>query len=146
MSVRLPVFRIRLKYLHWHMIILTPDYYLRYYHHPKFILLASYIKILWASYICHAPSFLVTNHVFPVPGIYFQTKKSLTQVSKLSSIETSFDHAPLLFSSYRSSYRSMCCLSPSEHLLHCTVVIWLYAGTSSHSSIHLIHPQHRAQY
>lgn len=40
----------------------------------------------------------VTNHVFPVPGIYFQTKKSLTQVSKLSSIETSFDHALLLFS------------------------------------------------
>lgn len=94
----------------------------------------------------------VTNHVFPVPGIYFQTKKSLTQVSKLSSTETSFDHALLLFSWIFLLYAHTEACAVYLHQSTYYTAQWLFdhmllkAGTLSHSSIHLIHPQHRAQY
>lgn len=111
--------------------MITLAKYLRYYHSPKFILSASYIKIpQLLKFAVLSPSSVTMHMLFPVPGIYWKLRNHLHKfqdpalLTPLYTLPSCLDISPLC------SYRSMCCLSPSEDLLYSTVVICLCASKS----------------
>lgn len=80
----------------------------------------------------------VTKHIIHVPGIYFQTsKKSLTQVWKLSSIETSFDTAPCSLVRWFFMLLRACGI----HLQHSTYYTaqWLFVCVRLQAGTYVIH-------
>lgn len=104
-----------------------------------------YFELL--KYAVLSPS-SVTKHIFPVPGIYFQTsKKSLTQVWRLSSIETSFDPAPCSLVRWFSFMLLRAC---GIHLQHSTYYTaqWLFVCVYKQGPVSFIYSSHSssAQY